>query len=487
MAEQRQVRWIRVLGRGAHGEVRLAEVTDAHNFSQVLAVKTLAPEISGDAELAARLRDEARLLALLNHDHVVRVHGLTEVEGNLAVLMEFVPGADLSEVGPMPPRAVAEAIAAVAEALSAAWATVPEGQQQALRVVHRDIKPSNLRITPRGIVKVLDFGVARAHFGSREMHTIGRQFGTARYMAPERWLLGRCGPESDVFSLALTATDLLTGQVGTPLRLDRAAYEDDRNTALEGVPEPLLGLLKQATAWAPELRPTASEVVRRARLAAPELPGPGLASWAAETVPGTSAVQDTIAATLQDEAHASPEATPPPRARRATPLWLGAAGLLGLVVASVWALPLATHEGPAAPHSVPKPTLDDAPGPTPAPALAPPPRPSPDPQPAIAPGPTEPRTTRAAPVPDVAPSPKLPEEPAPQAETAQTVPVTFELLDGATVRVDGQLLTEPRRALLLPVGTASLVVQGVQGVDACEIQIGPGPSRVVVGRNGCSQ
>ncbi|MCA9491134.1 MAG: protein kinase, partial [Myxococcales bacterium] len=139
---------LRTLGRGAHGAVHLAELRDDEDYVQTLAVKRLLPQWTADADLVARLKDEARLLALLRHDHVVRVHGLTRIEGALAILMEPVEGVDLATLvprtGPLPARVALEVVEAVADALDAAWCTVPPGQERPLHVVHRDIKPSNV-------------------------------------------------------------------------------------------------------------------------------------------------------------------------------------------------------------------------------------------------------------------------------------------------------------------------------------------------------
>ena len=112
----RSFRFLKTLGEGAFGAVHLAEVRDAEtDFVQTLAVKWLHPRWSQSAEYTKRLRDEARLLALLKHQAIVRVHGLSQIEGRLAILMEAVEGADLGRVQRLPLRAALEVTAAVAE------------------------------------------------------------------------------------------------------------------------------------------------------------------------------------------------------------------------------------------------------------------------------------------------------------------------------------------------------------------------------------
>ena len=187
MSTRRSIRFIETIGKGGFGAVYLAEVQGRGGFTQRLAVKVLSEELSGSADVAARHRDEARLLGLLNHDQIVKVFDMVELAGRPALLMEYVEGADcgaLMRQGPLPPRAAFEIAQAVASALHFGWSTVDPASDRPLQVVHRDIKPANLLISRHGGVKVLDFGIARGDF-DREGRTESVQFGTARYMAPE--------------------------------------------------------------------------------------------------------------------------------------------------------------------------------------------------------------------------------------------------------------------------------------------------------------
>ncbi len=279
----RTFRLLRMLGRGAFGEVHLAELQTADDFVQTVAVKWLHAQFSGDPEVAGRLRDEARLLGLLQHPNIVRVNGLTRIDGRIAVLMEFVEGSDLTRAT-LSPRATAEVVASVADALDAAWQTVPPGRSEPLRVVHRDIKPSNIMVTRRGLVKVMDFGVARATFETREAQTRSQQYGTARYMAPERWIDGIAEAPSDIFSLGITLIELATGEaVGRP-RLSREGFEADLAAPLERLapwPE-LQELARGMVAFTPSDRPDADAVRQRAGALSFSLDGHDLRSWARE-------------------------------------------------------------------------------------------------------------------------------------------------------------------------------------------------------------
>ena len=209
--EPRRISFVEALGKGGFGAVYLADIRSRSNFEQRLAVKVLNEELGNNEEVVRRQRDEARLLAQLNHDHIVKVFDLLEIDGRPAVLMEYVPGVDanrLAREGPIPARAVLEIVAATASALQAAYSTVSPFTGRPLHVVHRDIKPSNILLSEHGTVKVLDFGIARADF-DREGETRSVAFGTARYMAPEQWMNENVTASVDVFALGVTMIELL--------------------------------------------------------------------------------------------------------------------------------------------------------------------------------------------------------------------------------------------------------------------------------------
>lgn len=223
------------LGKGGFGAVYLADVHSRDNFAQRVAVKVLNEDLGDNRDVVGRQRDEARLLAQLNHDHIVKVFDLIEIEGRPAVFMEYVPGVDahrLLKRGPFPARAALEVIAATASALDAAANTVSPFTGRALNVIHRDIKPANLLVSKHGTVKVLDFGIARADF-DREGQTRSVRFGTARYMAPEQWHETRLSGAVDVFALGITLIELLSGRaaVRLPLRADLFAAKRDEQIA----------------------------------------------------------------------------------------------------------------------------------------------------------------------------------------------------------------------------------------------------------------
>lgn len=223
----------RRIGAGAFGEVYLAEQVGAGGFRRPVALKLLNETAARMKEAAKRMRDEARILGRISHRNLVDVLDLIQLGDRWAIVMAYVPGADLEQViavpelaeRGLPAPAVAEIGAAVARALHAAY-TATNDDGRPLCVVHRDIKPSNVRLTPDGEVKVLDFGVARVQLDGREAHTRRQaMIGTERYMAPERILMESDGPEGDVYALGATLAELLLGEpIGrTPVR--DAAHE----------------------------------------------------------------------------------------------------------------------------------------------------------------------------------------------------------------------------------------------------------------------
>jgi serine/threonine protein kinase len=202
---------------GTFGSVYEATLCRPFGLRLPVALKVLRPDLS--PTLVRRFRDEARLMGLLQHASIVRVFELGELpDGRWFVAMERVDGTDLEwigeQCGALPPPVVWHVGTQVACALDYAWSHTPDGGQP-LGLEHRDIKPPNILITPRGRVKVLDFGLARARFPTREARTlVGGAFGTVPYMSPDRWT-GVNDPSNDVFALGATLAQLLAGSQPT--------------------------------------------------------------------------------------------------------------------------------------------------------------------------------------------------------------------------------------------------------------------------------
>lgn len=285
------------LGRGGFGTVYLADLRSGRGLVQLVAVKVLHGGDPDEGEVFARQRDEARLLAQLNHDHIVKVFDLVDVEGRPAVIMEYVEGVDaetwVKKGGPLPPRAALQVISGVASALDAAYNAESPLTGRPLAAIHRDIKPANVLVSVHGAVKVLDFGVAKADL-ERDAETRDAQVGTLAFISPEQWLLAQITPAVDIFALGLTLFRLLTGQVieRIPLQPDRYAARVSELAAVLDVQDwplawraELQGLLRELLAWDPKARPKPRDVEERCLTLADAAPGDGLAQLARRQIP----------------------------------------------------------------------------------------------------------------------------------------------------------------------------------------------------------
>lgn len=299
-AGRRQFSVVTCLGRGGFGEVYRAAMFSSGGIEADVALKVLRRDLDPRGQAVQRLRDEGRMLARLNHPTILRVHDLVVLEGRIALITEFVDGQDLGELlraeAPPSARALVEVLGHVASALDAAWhAPLGDGSDGKLRLVHRDIKPSNIRISRHGEVKLLDFGIARADSVEREARTqTNLMVGSPAYMAPERYLDNHVDPASDVFALGSILFEGLAGRrlyddlpvpmiVTLAIAADRyVAFLDKQLTSLQGVPEPLLALLRDTLAYEPGDRIDAAALAARCEALADELPGASLARYCRE-------------------------------------------------------------------------------------------------------------------------------------------------------------------------------------------------------------
>lgn len=281
---------ISVLGRGGFGTVYRADLLGEGSFVRPVALKVLNPEMEGVATVAARLRDEARLLGRIRHRSIVQVDGLVKLDDRWTVVMEFVDGIDLAKVieaGAVPARAALEIIGEVAGALYVAQ-TWPGDDGRPLGLLHRDIKPANLLLTAAGEVKVLDFGVARAETSDREAQTSGMRFGSPGYVAPER-VDGEELPAGDIYSLGVVAYEILAGS-----KLGRPSVRKDRHDPYiaemlahlaRSQPPEVMALLGKLLSYEPRERPSSRDLERQCREIVSALPGPFLRDWSEAALP----------------------------------------------------------------------------------------------------------------------------------------------------------------------------------------------------------
>jgi Tol biopolymer transport system component len=207
------------LGAGGMGEVYRARDT---KLNRDVAIKVLPDLLAADPQRRARLEREAQALAALNHPHIAQIYGVEESHGTLALVMELVEGPTLADRIAGAPKGlpVEDAIriaSQVAEALEAAHAS---------GIIHRDLKPANIKVRSDGVVKVLDFGLARMAgtdplgsasaansptYASPAATAHGVILGTAAYMAPEQARGQIADARSDLWAFGVVLYEMLTG------------------------------------------------------------------------------------------------------------------------------------------------------------------------------------------------------------------------------------------------------------------------------------
>ncbi len=240
------------LGAGGMGEVYRARDT---RLERAVAIKFLPAAFSTNPDRLVRFEQEARSASALNHPNIVTIYELGQDGPNHYIAMELVDGKTLRQLfdsGSLPMRKVIEIAAQIADGLTTAHEA---------GITHRDLKPENLMITPDGLIKILDFGLAKHVSTSAEVSEVGNTsasltatgqvLGTAGYMSPEQAEGRRLDFRSDQFSFGLVLYEMVTGrrpfQRSTPVETLLAILREQ--------PEPIAAQNRSAPApfcWAIE-------------------------------------------------------------------------------------------------------------------------------------------------------------------------------------------------------------------------------------------
>ncbi|MDR0782337.1 MAG: protein kinase, partial [Propionibacteriaceae bacterium] len=197
------------IGRGGMSDVCRARDT---RLERDVAIKRLSPRLADDPAFRKRFAREARAVAGLSHPNIVAVYDTGEYPDETTsamipyIVMELVVGETLRErlnkVGKFSPTNALEIIDAVLEALGAAHGR---------GIVHRDIKPANIMLTPDGLVKVMDFGIARIEDTKSDLTTTGAVLGTPQYLSPEQVRGETADLRSDLYAAGCLLYELATG------------------------------------------------------------------------------------------------------------------------------------------------------------------------------------------------------------------------------------------------------------------------------------
>jgi len=276
-----------VLGAGGMGKVyKVRNVLS----DRIEAMKVLLPNLADQKELAERFQREIKVLASLNHPNIAALRTALTVDNQLVMIMEYVEGTTL---------------AAHLEQETISWADTLNYMDQVLtalsyahkqNVIHRDIKPANMMLTPSGVIKLMDFGIARS--GSELGLTVtGTTLGSLAYMSPEQVKCEPIDARSDLYSVGVSLYEMVTGQ--KPFKGDsnfsimQAQLQQPPRPPIEvnaDLPESLNEIILMAMSKEPARRFQSADAFRNALknvtaslgtkgatvpLAAPPLPGPG--------------------------------------------------------------------------------------------------------------------------------------------------------------------------------------------------------------------
>jgi Tol biopolymer transport system component len=249
----------RMLGRGGMGEVFAARDTQ---LDRTVALKFLSAERAGSRSAINRLISEAKAASSLNHPNIVTVYEVLREGPALTIAMELVEGITLRDLCGEPQAAVR--VIDFGRQTAAALATV-----HAHEIIYRDVKPENIMLRTDGLIKILDFGLARELSGTAHSSTAGLPVGTLRYMSPEQTRGETLTSGSDVFSLGIILYESLTGQhpfaSDSPFSTAHAIAAVDPlppSSLAPGIPVDLESLVMAMLAKKAEERPTAGAIAQ---------------------------------------------------------------------------------------------------------------------------------------------------------------------------------------------------------------------------------
>lgn len=380
------------IGRGGMAVVWAARLTGTRGFSKIVALKTMLQGLSADPRFERMFLKEADIARSIEHPNVCQVLDLGEQRGVLYLVMEWIDGESLSvlrdvleERAEQVPVAIAARIGEqAARGLAAAHSLMDDAGEYA-GVVHRDVSPQNILLRSDGLVKIVDFGVAKAL--ERTDHTTQSGFikGKVAYLAPEQAQGLEVDARADVFALGVVLYELLTGvhpfraasDVATLLRVSSDEPARPVRALRAHVPDRLARTIERALSKTPsERHPSMLELARELAAAAAEVEAGeevSLAAFVHDALGDRRAERARVlreAATIADERAARTLAEPATSTAPPRPAARSRLGLSIAITIAVGALGVAIGAGVRP---------DGRPLATAGPAITPPPPPSPSP------------------------------------------------------------------------------------------------------------
>ncbi len=348
---------------GAGGMGRVFKVRNVISDREE-AMKILLPDFAADPDLAARFMAEIRTLAGLDHPGIAQLHTAFQYNNQFVMVMEFVEGTTLEKLAAQARIPLDQVLEYATQALAALSYAHGRG------VIHRDIKPANIMITSHGLIKLMDFGIAKST-NDMSLTRPGTTMGSVYYMSPEQVRGGTIDARSDLYSFGVTLYEMLTGR--KPFQADTSYTV--LNAQLNQAPTPpfevnpaispeLNNIVLRALAKLPEQRFQTADEFRNAlkalrepltaqipQAAAPVQPYP-VQPYPGQAQPYADAAQASYSSPQPPafQPVPSPPGPPPNSGTGHRGLWigLGAATAILALVAVAWVLPrvLSTHASP---------------------------------------------------------------------------------------------------------------------------------------------
>jgi non-specific serine/threonine protein kinase len=303
----------RKLGEGAMGVVWLGVDSNHHRD---VAIKLLQQHYSQDQKMVARFLREAQSAAKLNHPNTVAIYQAGESAGVVFIIMEWVDGGNLQDYLEMHERMPwPEATRAIREAALGLMAAHEVG------LIHRDIKPSNLMCTSRGVIKVVDFGLARPFDARSQLTMQGAIVGTPSYMSPEQCAGKDLDARSDLYSLVCTYYHLLSGEAPFgSIDITEILYKQkhepfpDVRKQVSDLPDAVCAIVERGTRKPPAERfQSAAELIAKLDDALGSAPDAGGGATVISSVQAGTVVseRDTLVSSSASQPMAAPVPLPP--------------------------------------------------------------------------------------------------------------------------------------------------------------------------------